>query len=373
MTTVARLFAVVFAALGLSAAAPPSRVPSGVTSIRISAPAVAITAADPATVRKIVKWFDTLPHFVARRCPYSTYRPPDVHFDFRGADGSTVLRAVDRLPGNCDGSISFNGQTLAEDDFVARVSKLVGLDFDPNAKAKHNEAAAKLDEAMLLGRARVPAGSRPVAASQTSRAWRVHLTLAQVFAFERAHRPRGWSDTATSAGLTYSVLTSRDMTLFFPAIRGRISHRTLDFELDARRGGWTRIRIRAEDIRVVPRSPNEKVPVEVTQVVFRSHVITDHAKVAKIIHWFDVLPVLGTMIGSCTMGRGGGVAHLDFRDAYGNVLARASLSMRYGLYSDRCAPTNYSIGGHPLAPLDGGNFFSRVARLARRSPRRAET
>ena len=58
------------------------------------------------------------------------------------------------------------------------------------------------------------------------------MPLAQVFAFERAHRPRGRSDTATSAGLTYSVLTSRDMTLFFPPIKGKISERTFDFELD---------------------------------------------------------------------------------------------------------------------------------------------
>lgn len=357
MTAVSRLLAVLLAALGLGGGATHSaRVPAGVRSIRISAPDAAITVADPAEVHAIVEWFDALPLWTVRRCPRMDYIEPDVHFDFRDATGAVVLQAVDQAPNACGGSIAYgNRRPLADDGFLARVSQLVGVDFDPNAQTKQNKAAAILDEAMLLRPAHVPPGSRLVAKSQTSRTWRVHLPLAQVFAYERAHRPRGRVYTDTSA---------RRMTLFFPPVAGQVSQRSLDFELEALRGGWTKIRVTAQDTPVVADPPHEKVPNAVTQIAFQFHVITDRSKVATIVRWFEALPSGPIPIGSCTdwMSEGPTV-RLDFRDTYGNVLASTSLWEHYGLESNRCAPMDYTIGGHPQAPLIGGNFLLRVKRL----------
>lgn len=256
------------------------------------------------------------------------------------------------------------GRLFADDGFVARVSKLTGVDFDPNAGTRQNKAAAKLDEQMLLGRVRVPPGSQPIAKSQESRTWRVHLPLDQVFAWEDAHRPRGSTKDGAGTGSKWGVLTDRELMYLYPPIAGRISDRRLNFNLIVKPGGWTRIYVWVQDTPIVARSPNERLPVGVTQVVFRSHLITDHAKVAKIVHWFDALPIVQPGIGSCAWySSNSSVVHLDFGNAAGNVVAHASLALRYGLRSDRCSPITFDVGGHPQSPIDGGDFFRRVKRL----------
>src|SRR5579871_6477026 len=128
MTALHRLLAVGLVALTLSGAAAAARVPSDVGSIEIhSAAGVSATVSRPAYVRQIVKWFDGLPRFVARPCPYPTYQPPDLTFDFRIA-GSVALHAVDHVPGTCAGEITYDGGVaLADDNFVARVEKLIGV------------------------------------------------------------------------------------------------------------------------------------------------------------------------------------------------------------------------------------------------------
>src|ERR1700687_3635030 len=152
MVALVRLLAVGLAALALCGATEAARVPPGVNSIGVrSATGVTTSVTRPVAVRQIVKWFNALPRFVARPCPYPVYKPPDVGFDFRAAGGGVVLHAVDHDPGTCSGSITYTtvGQVkyaaLADDNFVARVSRLTSVDVDPSARTAGNERLAKRD------------------------------------------------------------------------------------------------------------------------------------------------------------------------------------------------------------------------------------
>src|SRR5262249_54920312 len=156
-----RVLAVSFVALTLAGAAGAARVPDGVSSIRIhTATGLTTTVIDPRAVRDIVAWFDALPHRVVRSCARESYYPPDVTFDFRAPGRGVVLHAVDHAPGTCPSAITLNGQSLAEDNFVARVAKRVGVDIDPNRRTAANELLAERDAASHLQLAVAPPGSR---------------------------------------------------------------------------------------------------------------------------------------------------------------------------------------------------------------------
>ncbi len=305
MASLARLLALLLAVLGLSGGAgEAARVPAGVTSIRISAPDVATTVADPAAVEEIVTWFDTLPHFVARPCPYSNYQPPDVTFDFREAGSGIVLHAVDYAPGTCPGSITYTNATLetnpplADDNFVARVSKLLGVSFDPNKRTKENAAAAKLDERMVLGRVRVPLRQQ---AGRDGPGQAEHgeciYPMDQVFTFERAHRPRGATEDGSGSGSLRGVITDRELIVHLPADRpsnlcraaqprARHQARRLDTNL--------RLRVRHPGRGAVAQRKGARGR-DATRLLRVSRSITDRAKVAKVIRWFNALPVVPTL------------------------------------------------------------------------------
>src|ERR1043165_1334695 len=96
MSAMIRLLAALLAAFGLHSARSAAPSLAHVRSIRIhSATGITTSVTRPKDVRRIVKRFDALPAFVPRPCPYAAYQPPAVRFDFRAADGSVVLRAVD--------------------------------------------------------------------------------------------------------------------------------------------------------------------------------------------------------------------------------------------------------------------------------------
>ena len=110
------------------------RIPRGVKSIEIrSASGAAAHVTRPVIVEEIVKWFDALPKFVPRPCPYPVRVPPTVTFVFDDREMNAVATAVDRLPGTCAGEIGYGNDLmvayapLADDGFVARVSRLLGV------------------------------------------------------------------------------------------------------------------------------------------------------------------------------------------------------------------------------------------------------
>jgi hypothetical protein len=375
MSTVARLLAVVLAAIGLNATAPSSRVPAGVTSVQIrSASGVKVSVTRPREVRQIVRWFEALPPFVARPCPSLLYRPPDMRFVFRTADGGVALRAVALWPGTCSGSIMSKRKTYAEDDFVARVSRLIGVNFDPNAANRQREEAAKLDALTLLDQARVPPGSRPFSTSRVrgalygnctcidvGRTWRVHMPPARVMAWLQSHRPRG----------ARLVRTSHSEWNHFPPIRGRILRRELDFFLTVTRGGWTRVQVSAQNTWVVVRPTSEQVPAGVRTIEIRKgsrlrHRVTAPAKVATIIRWVDALRVSPVSAPICAgvLWRPGMAERISFLDGSGRVLAVARADF-YGQFQGACDPMRFSARGFNFPPLLGGSFPLRVERLLR--------
>ena len=193
----------------------------------------------------------------------------------------------------------------------------------------------------------------------------MHLPVDEVLAWERAHQPRSATENASGTFYTSGVITGRQLVYTYPPIAGRIADRRLTFEFIVKPGGWTRIYASVVDTPIVARSPNEKVPAGVTQVVFRSHVITDPAKVAKVVHWFDALPIVQPWSGSCPMLTSTTRVDLDFRDRSGAVLASAGFVLHFGLNSNRCSPISFTVGGHAERSLDGGSFFVRVAKLLR--------
>jgi hypothetical protein len=269
---------------------------------------------------------------------------------------------------------------LADNGFAARVSRLLGVAFDPNARTAQNEAAAKLDASALLGLARVPAGSRSLRMATSTqtlsalvdahRTWKVRGSLADVLAFERAHRPRGSTATGSGTGSDRSVITSQQLMFSFPALAGRILSRLINVDLVPLRGGWTRIRVDAQDIWIVTRSPNEKMPAGVRAIVIHGPSqlagrITRPAQVARIIHWFDALPVAqpGFHHLFCPLVSGPLVT-IQFIGAGTTTLATASTLYNRGL-SGPCNTISFSVGSRHEAPLVGGTFLRRVERLAR--------
>ena len=384
MTALVRLLAVLIASLGLSGAAATSRVAGGVSSIRItSATGVAVTVTRRSAVRQIVTWFDALPHFVARPCPYLVHQPPDVTFKFRGAGGGVTLHAVDHVPGTCSGSIAYgnDGQVkyapLADDNFVARVSKLIGVNFD-GSQTEQNKRAATRDVARILRLAIVPPGSHRVAApphqaspfvgvtnfADRNRAWAVPMSVGSVDAFEKAHLPKGsrlfsWG-TSSDHGIT-----SMQVTFSFPARPG-ISTRELALDISPMKSGGTRIDVDAEDVWVVARPVSDSVPRGVRRLVVDGHHVTNEREVRKIVRWFDALPTVQQGAFSCPMETYGPTVVLAFRSASGALLAIARMPTHSAsgyLYSSRCEPILFRIGGGKLAGLVGGRFFFRVERL----------
>jgi hypothetical protein len=387
MAAFARLLALLLAALTLSAPASAGRPPlhprlaRGVRTISIRSEAgVSVRVTRAATVATIVRWFNSLEPFKARPCPLLVHEPATVTFKFLGP-GNALTTAVDRNPGTCDDAVSYgNGlqvrfPALADDHLVARVSRLLGVDFEPNRQTVANERAAKRDAASLLRLASVPAGSRRVttagAAASTPGAtalvdrhltWKVRLSLDSVDAFETAHRPKGSRQTEEGTGSDRSGITSKDLTFSFPQ-RAGISSRELLVEMTRLSDGWTEIRVDAHDVWVVARPSYEKVPAGVRQIDVGSHRVTAAAKVARIIRWFDALPIAQPGAFSCMLLRGP-LETISFLNGKGVVLARASVLYNRGV-SGPCNPISFSVGGRKEQPLFGGRFLLRVNRLLR--------
>lgn len=382
MAAFARLLAVLVAALtvaGAAAAGPPPlrpRLASGVRTISIASEAgssARVTTA--ARVATIVRWFNALPRFKPRPCPLLVHEPEPVTFKFLGPRNA-VTTAVDQNPGTCDGAITYgnDGQvrypTLADDHFVARVSRLLGVDLEARPTTAGNRRAARRDAASLLGRAVLPAGATRTAAHR----WEVPLSLAETIAYEKAHPPRGSRLTAEGTGSGPGIAPNEQLTFSFPPLHGRLSSRELDVWLTEMQDESTSLRLSSHDVAFVVRPPAEAVPAGVTRIEIgepadRSlRLVTKPAEVATIVRWFDALPVvqsLGALYGCPNMGADPPTVTFGFLDARGKALATASLLNAYRGVSGVCNPIRFGIGGQAQRPLLGGRFLIRVNRLLR--------
>jgi hypothetical protein len=111
--------------------------------------------------------------------------------------------------------------------------------------------------------------------------------------------------------------------------------------------------------------PATRVPAGVRTIdVQRSHgptrEVTDPAKVAKIVRWFDALPSAPRgEIYHCPLIRYRPPVRLDFRSAGGTVLARARTPGRAA-----CGFSfDFSVLGTPQQPVLARHFLVRVGRL----------
>jgi hypothetical protein len=382
MRRTAQLLAIGVVALVVSGSAAAARVPDGVTSVRFTAATgITTTVIYPRVVARIVKSFDALPPYAVVHCPSVSYAPPAVRIDFRSASGAVLLRALARGPGVCGGAITFNGHTVAEDGFIARVTSIVG-EIDPNPRTAANERFAQRDAGRLLRRVVPPPGSRvlktPPKQLSTDgiqlttepshgRIWKVHMSLHAVFAFEKAHRPAG-STPNGSGFVNEHGHVSRQLRYAYPAIRNRVWTREVNMNIAPLGHGWTGIRVGAWDEWVLVHDPDEVVPPGVRTIVIRKgprvvHRVTDQRTVATIVRRFDAL-AQAPIAGSCAPLMRSSSETISFLGASGQVLAHAT-AYAYGKTSGVCNPIRFFIGGHAFAPLLGGGFLMRVEKLLR--------
>ncbi|MGH3009576.1 MAG: hypothetical protein ACRDLM_09280 [Gaiellaceae bacterium] len=394
MTSLARLLVALLAGLTLhTAPAHPNgaTVPRETRVIAIrSAADVSTRVTQTAAVRQIVRWFNALPRFVPRPCPPPVRKPPTVTFVFRGAGDSFLGRAADHAPGSCSGSVDFSNEgqvkyaPLADDDFVARVTRLLGVSFDPSARTAEHERLARQDARSLLGLVDLPRGSRRLttppdkrlrnavtspgttALVDRHRIWKVHESVDAVVAFEHAHRPAGSRETGAGTS-DWGPSPSESLQFSFPALSGRVSSRELVVNMVPLANGSTGIRVDAQDIWVVVRMPSESVPAGVREIeignpaLLTIHRITKPAQVRKIVRWFDALPLAQPATYACQFLTGPRET-ITFVGAGGKVLARAGVLYNRGI-STPCNPIAFSIGGQREPPLLGGRFLLRVQRL----------
>ncbi len=247
-----------------------------------------------------------------------------------------------------------------------------------------NQALAHRDARQLLRRVVLPEGAQQSAAAPAAlrhpfqqpgtrelvdehALWRVQEPLDRVVAFASTHVPRGSRLQVQSTGTS-----AHGLGFAFRALPGRLSTRIVLVTMAALPGGWTGIRVDAQDVWVVTRPRDEVVPAGVREIVIRNpqrllHRVSDPVHVARIVRWFDRLPVAQPGVTyPCPLVRGPLIT-IEFRGAAGTVLARAAVEYDGGT-SGPCNAISFSIRGRKQAPLVGGRFLVRVQRLL--GPRR---
>lgn len=178
------------------------------------------------------------------------------------------------------------------------------------------------------------------------RFWSVRTPLEQVIAFLRAHRLHRLTPSDRSrGGSTPHYLT---LSSHWPA---GVPTRFLDvtsLELPTH----TLIRVGVQVQWTYPRSPSERVPSATREIDVRApHVSVDvknQAKVARIVRWFDALPISPPGIAVSCPAVGGADIRLSFRGPGGTRLAQADVPRFFAWI---CDPIAFSIGGKQQQPL----------------------
>jgi hypothetical protein len=244
--------------------------------------------------------------------------------------------------------------------------------------AERRERAALREATKLLGEFTAPRGARripeprnyggvlrrsgPGPLGETASVhnfWSVRTPLKSVIAFLKAHRPRGFKPSGASWGSNsphYLVLSSRSPTAarYLNVTSVGLPRRTL-------------IRVEVEVGWIYPRSATEKVPSATSEIVVRapkvSATVTDPAKVAQIVRWFDDLPISPPGIAvPCPLAVAPSIT-LSFRNAHGDRLAQAKLPSTFAWI---CNSIAFTIGGRHQQPLiDRVHRPSFVRRLQR--------
>jgi hypothetical protein len=175
------------------------------------------------------------------------------------------------------------------------------------------------------------------------RFWSVRKPLEAVTAFLRAHRLRGFEQSVASRGNQkpphYIVMSSRAGDRYLNVTSVGLPRRTL-------------IRVDAQVEWVYPRSPGEKVPAATSEIDVRapraSADVTNQAKVARIVRWFDALTIAPPgIVVSCPLGVAPDI-RLSFRDAHGDRLAQAAIPPSFAWI---CDSISFTIGGAQQKPL----------------------
>jgi hypothetical protein len=187
--------------------------------------------------------------------------------------------------------------------------------------------------------------------------WSVRMPRKAVVAFLRRHRLHGFKPSGATWGTRdphYLVMSSRatDGTRYLNVTTVGLPTRTLlrvDVLVE-----WT-----------YPRAPTEKVPSDTMVIVLHapkvSTEVTDPVQVARIVRWFDALPVSPPGIAvMCPLGVPPDIT-LSFRNARGAWLAQAKLPPTLATI---CESIAVSIGGRDQKPLvDRAHSESFVHRL----------
>jgi hypothetical protein len=250
-----------------------------------------------------------------------------------------------------------------------------------HAVAAHRRRAAAREAKRLLREFVPPPGARPTSqpreyggvlrrSGPTSvgevvdvhRFWRVHKPLPSVLAFVRAHDPHGSRRMGASYGTGKPHYLTRSLAW---SSKGRRPTRYLN-ETVVALPGRTVIRVDAQVVWIYPRSPGERVPRATREIVVRarktSAKVTDPAKVARIVRWFDALPVAPPGVAVlCPLTLPPDLT-LSFRSAGGAWLAGARMPRTD---ASICDPIDFAIGGHQERPLidSGESLVSRLERL----------
>jgi hypothetical protein len=191
------------------------------------------------------------------------------------------------------------------------------------------------------------------------RFWISHATASAAVAFEKAHVPAGFS---YSGGGRNSDGTRT--TLMFDSPPHGVATRILAVAISQRKTR-TIVRADAQVVWVYPRSPQEVVPAGVREIDVKSpHVnrrVTDPAAVAKIVRWFNRLPLSPPGQSAPCGPIPVTPVSLVFRSAHGSRVASANVpSPRAGI----CAAIDFAIHGKPQLPLidnpRGVSFASRL-------------
>jgi hypothetical protein len=173
--------------------------------------------------------------------------------------------------------------------------------------------------------------------------WSVRKPLEAVTTFLRAHRLRGLKQSVASSGSQkpphYIVMSSRGGGRYLNVTSVGLPRRTL-------------IRVDAQVEWVYPRSPSEKVPAATSEIDVRTRGVSvsvrNPAKVARIIRWFDELPISPPGIAVSCPAVGYVDIMLSFRGAGGAQLAHADVPPAFAWI---CDSISFTIGGKQQKPL----------------------
>ena len=193
-------------------------------------------------------------------------------------------------------------------------------------------------------------GRMPYEVVAIHRFWSVRMPLKAVIRYLRVHRLPGFRTTGAMwysdkphylAMGSVSPAASRVPSRFFTVTPVGLPGRTI-------------IRADAQVVWVYPRSPSEKIPTGVHRIDIkvphhgRAVRVTHSAKVARIVKWFNALPISPPGVDTPCLDVRRARTTVSFRSADGALLALATVPLTS---AGTCDPIGFTIGSHVQRPL----------------------